>query len=319
MNTLLTEKFVEPEWAIDEWLIKGEPALIVGEPKTYKSTLAVDMAVSLTTGGPFMGYKEVKETAPVLYIQEENNRSIVVPQLWTLMERDGYGYRAMEKDADGGFTPVWVPNEDKGEAPFFLSLRSGWKGDEEGGDDVIEFCKKEGVQYIFIDPFYKVNPQGKFNNPDDVQPLLNTLTRMENEVGEDTAVVLVHHANKSVGSGGKRIMGSQLIWAWGANNIYLDKKKRGGKKWIQVEREFRAKEEPDGMWLRFNEGFEWEMDEVEYDVEGKTVNARTSAGKMDFLEWARQNGQTYQNSTDAALAVTYGVTDRTIRNWKKEL
>ena len=319
MDALLHEKFVEPEWAIEDWLIKGEPSLIVGEPKTFKSTLAMDMAVSLASGSPFMGEKEITGAAPVLYIQEENNRTVVVPQVWQLMERAGLGYMGKGEDEDGGLVPIWVPGAGAPEVPFFLNLRTGWTASKEGSDEVIEFCKKEGVKYIFIDPLYKVNPQGKFNNPDDVQPLLQELTRVENEIGDQAAIVLVHHSNKSRAGGGYQIMGSQLIWAWGANNVYLTKKARGGVKWIDVEREFRAKAEPERMWLRFNEGFEWEHEEMQFDTEGKTVTARKSEGKAAFLKWAQEFPDAYEDQTEAALAKAYGVSDRTIRNWKKEL
>ena len=310
---LLKQPYVEPRWAIDEWLVEGESGLIVGEPKAYKSTLALDMAVSLATGTPFLGQFETAAVTPVMYIQEENNKSIMMPQLYQLMERAGIGRQAITPVANGdGLDKIWVPNDDAVDPDLYLSIRAGWRANKEEMGEVVNFANERGMKYIFIDPLYKVN-ENSLSNPDDVAPTLGVLSMIENET--DASVVLVHHANKGNASGGKRILGSQLIWAWGANNIYIEKKSRqGGQKYLYVQREFRGKPEPDDIEMRFEEDFQWDIQQVVLDSGGKSVGGRGSTGYGPFI-MKYQSDPVFAGLTRREQATMFGVSEKTIHNW----
>lgn len=314
VSDLLLEPFVEPHWAIEEWLVEGESGLVIGEPKTYKSTLALDMAVSLATGTDFMAMYPVKEKVPVLFIQEENNMSILMPQLYQLMQRAGYGTQAL-KPVDDGFEKLWVPNKDAPDLPLFLSVRAGWKADKANMGEVVNMANDIGARYVFIDPLYKINPSG-FTQPDDVAPVLHTLSTIENET--EASVVLVHHANKGNTSGGKRILGSQLIWAWGANNVYIEKKaKSTGQKYLYVQREFRGKPEPDDVHVRFEEDFQWTVEEVSVAQDGKPKGGRASAGYALWLQLLEEDDD-FRNSSWSEQAARMKVTEKTIYNWRNK-
>lgn len=319
MDDLLAEGYVEPEWAIQDWLIAGESALIIGEPKAFKSTLAIDMAVALAAGTPFLGQYDVPVAKSVLFIQEENNATIVMPQLYALMERSALGRmeaHAFEDDEGGTHIErtfhVFPEGED---LPFLMSVRAGWQATADGGqmDEVIDLIKEYEIDYVFIDPLYKVIAGG-MTHPDDIAPTLRNLSRIENET--DAVVVLIHHANKSSSKGGSRILGSQLIWAWGANNIYMEKKGQGGASYIQVEREFRAAQEPNPVKLVFQPDFLWEIGEVQFDSSGKVLDGRKSHAKDDYL--AKKDTDVFKGMTQKDIANLYGVTTRTLREWNKE-
>ena len=314
VSELLLEPYVEPHWAIDEWLVEGESGLVIGEPKTYKSTLALDMAVSLATGTDFMGIYPVRTVSPVLFIQEENNMSILMPQLYQLMERAGHGHQAL-RAVDTGFEKVWVPLEDAPELPLYMSVRAGWQADKASMGMVVNKANEIGAGYVFIDPLYKINPSG-FTQPDDVAPVLHTLSTIENET--DASVVLVHHANKGNTAGGKRILGSQLIWAWGANNIYIEKKtKTNGQKYLYVQREFRGKPEPDDIHVRFEEDFHWDVEEAVVDATGKAVGGRASTGFGLWMDLMRSDDD-FRNSSQTEQAARINVTPKTIYNWRQK-
>jgi len=64
---------VEPvPWLIPGWLAEGEICILAGEWGTGKSVVAMDLALSLTTLSPWMGYFRVGEERRVLYVDEEN-------------------------------------------------------------------------------------------------------------------------------------------------------------------------------------------------------------------------------------------------------
>lgn len=311
VDELLLEEYVEPNWAVEEWLVEGESGLIVGEPKAFKSTLALDMAVSLATGEAFLGRYAVDSTVPVIYIQEENNMPIIMPQLYRLMQRAGRGHETFVKEGDE-LKKIWLPNPDVGPMDFQLSVRSGWKATKEDMKDVVAAANAAGAAYVFVDPLYKVNPGG-LTHPDDVAPTLDTLSMIENET--DASVVLIHHANKGNTTGGKRILGSQLIWAWGANNIYMTKAKKEGETYIKVEREFRGMPEPDDVRLYFEEDFHWIVENETYDSTGKPVGNRKSNGRNEFL--MRAGNGDFDDMTQKQIAEIMGVSERTIRTWRK--
>lgn len=308
------EPYVEPVWAVEDWLVEGESGLIVGEPKAFKSTLALDMAVSLATGKPFLNHYKVSEPVPVIYVQEENNMPIIMPQLYRLMERAGRGKEAAVDDGAGGYTKVWIPDPSVAPMEFQLSVRAGWNATADMNELVVA-ANAAKAKYVFIDPLYKVT-NGSITHPDDVNPTLKSLSTIENET--DASVVLVHHANKSNLSGGKRIMGSQLIWAWGANNIYMEKKGESGKdKYIAVQREFRGKPEPDDVRLYFEEDFHWTIEQESYDSSGKPVGERQSEDYKQFVEDCGMGDN--DGLTQVQLAEKYGCTSKTIYNWRKKM
>ena len=76
-SELLNTEIDKPKWMIEGVWQEGSHGMIAGEPKTYKSVLATDMAVSVASGKPFLGKYPVRRPGPVLYIQEENSDWLV--------------------------------------------------------------------------------------------------------------------------------------------------------------------------------------------------------------------------------------------------
>ena len=72
-DTFISKKTGKPEWLIKDIWQAGTYGMIAGEPKTYKSVLATDLALSVATGKPFLGVYEVMKRGSVLFVQEENN------------------------------------------------------------------------------------------------------------------------------------------------------------------------------------------------------------------------------------------------------
>jgi len=60
-------------WIAEEWFGAGDSFVLAGEWGTGKSYLAVDLAISLAAGIPWLGHIHITAPMPVLFLDEENN------------------------------------------------------------------------------------------------------------------------------------------------------------------------------------------------------------------------------------------------------
>jgi hypothetical protein len=60
-------------WIAEEWFGAGDSFVLAGEWGTGKSYLALDLAISLAAGIPWLGHVTITAAVPVLYLDEENN------------------------------------------------------------------------------------------------------------------------------------------------------------------------------------------------------------------------------------------------------
>ena len=63
----------EIPWLVEGWLARGDRATLAGEWATGKSVIALDLAIAVASGLPWLGRFSVARTGPVLYVDEENN------------------------------------------------------------------------------------------------------------------------------------------------------------------------------------------------------------------------------------------------------
>lgn len=77
LSTVLEAIEREPiPWLIRGWLAENEMAYLAGEWGSGKSYVALDAAVSIAAGIPWMGKVDVLRAAPVLYVDEENGPAL---------------------------------------------------------------------------------------------------------------------------------------------------------------------------------------------------------------------------------------------------
>ena len=91
---LVEKPVAPPEWAIDGWLAADTKRLLIaGRPKSRKSTLATELAVSLTTGTPFLGEVSARvDPEPVLLVSEEGDRRSFRARLAAIAKDRGLGH-----------------------------------------------------------------------------------------------------------------------------------------------------------------------------------------------------------------------------------
>lgn len=60
------------EYLVEKLLVRGQPAILAAPSKCLKTTLAIDLAISLASGLPFMGAIKVSEALPVVMMTGES-------------------------------------------------------------------------------------------------------------------------------------------------------------------------------------------------------------------------------------------------------
>lgn len=235
----------KPEWLIRNIWTKATVGFIAGQPKSYKSWLMLDMALSLSSGSDFLNHFPIIEPGPVLLIEEEDGMS-------TLKDRrdkvwPGKHIDRLELDDKGEL--YWVPatqiDPKEKPPPIKAMIREGvvltdpgWQvwldeqleaGYTRNGQDPIPYVM------VLIDSLMMIAGEVEENRS---QEMTGKLFKPLKQLAEkyDVAILVVHHMSKGGTDkrGGQRMLGSVANHAWAENSMYVSFAK-GGDLHIEVE------------------------------------------------------------------------------------
>jgi len=191
-----------------QWLVEGlwsdqAVGILGGEPKCYKSFLALDVAVSVASGTACLRQFPVRRTGKVLLFPAEDSLAIVRQRL------EGIATMAQ---VDFPSLPVEVIT-----AP---SLRLDTASDRQRLADTIQ--KLQPILLV-LDPLIRLHRIDE-NDATQVAALLSYLRELQRRF--QVAILLVHHARKdSNGSRpGQALRGSSELHGWGDSNLYMRRK-----------------------------------------------------------------------------------------------
>jgi AAA domain len=215
-----------PRWAVEGIWPEGASGVIAGRPKDGKSTVAVELAISLWSRTPMFGeqaFPTHSRPAPILYIQQENATDRVQRDLQHVLASRGLGQIEEEplmELPDGSwetlerFELLPYPYSD---LPAFTVL-SNQQVDlsQQPHRDWLEECiHSRGYRYLFLDPLYMLVGATKITDGgDDLRPILTWLRSLASDTG--CGIIFTHHMTNARGSGNdaSSMMGTTFLHAW---------------------------------------------------------------------------------------------------------
>lgn len=271
-------KFLSTPTPTEMWTVEGiwskeAHGLIAGEPKTFKSIISTDLAVSVASGTRFLGHFEVPKTGPVIVIQEENTLAMMKDRFEKIASSKALGGRVK---ANGRTITIESPDD----LPIHLMNNVQFDLTEEEDLAFLESAIAEvRPRLVVLDPLYLMTPGVDENSAAGMTPILRELLRLKQQY--DTGMLIVHHYNKPRDEddrrGGNRISGTGVFYRWFESAIYLEKGKEPGQ--VKMTTEHRGAAPAGAIHLEFDLG---EMGELDYHVEVEIRRSETSSVRKDL-------------------------------------
>ena len=224
----MTMKLPPPEWLVEGIWQVGTYGMLAGEPKTYKSVLATDLALSVASGKPFLGRFPVLKPGAVLFVQEENNPQTVQDRIIKIAVQKQMAVR----------TPTGYELAE--DISIFFSNNFGIDLTDKTSRVLLEKTIKDlQPALVLFDPFYMMLGSANENDATEMRNTLHWLSMLRNKYG--VAILVLHHYNKGSGNktrGGQKIRGTSEFHAWVESALYVKTTNTPGS--IRIEREFRS-------------------------------------------------------------------------------
>jgi hypothetical protein len=219
---------LEQRWLVEELWGLGDVGILGGEPKSYKSFLALQIAVAVASGSPCLGRFQVPSPGRVLVFAAEDALHTVRCRLDGICHQVG---------ADLDDLDLWVIT-----APV---VRLDRQEDRRALHETIESLQPK---LLILDPFVRLHRVDE-NASAAVAPLLAALRHLQRTHG--CAILVVHHARKSgAARAGQALRGTSEFHAWGDVTVFLQRMRVG----VRLSVEQRAGRGIDGLWLKLRDG-----------------------------------------------------------------
>lgn len=215
-------------WLIKDIWIAGGVGFIAGEPKTKKSFLSLEMAISVASGHKMLSRFEVPQQGSVVLFNAEDRPTETRRRLERMCTA-----RSIRLDSLSIYI-IDVPGLRLTDAAQMRALDA-------------TIAKLRPALCVF-DPFRNLF-DGDEDKSDAVTGALNPLRMLQRR--HETAVAVVHHMTKPSElkrRAGQRMRGSGALHGWGDSNLYVDLK--GDVSCVEVEQRYADAPEPFGWQLR---------------------------------------------------------------------
>lgn len=200
-------------WLVADVWGESEVGFISGLPKSYKSWLALDLAVSVATGQRFLDtFQCLKQN--VLLIQEEDPKPILQDRLVKIGAAKGLIWA---KPTPAGFRMQYALPDN-----LFIISNQGFTIDEEWLEQLEAWIIERDIGLCILDPLMMIAGGNfdEFKAFEFMNKVLKPLKRVRARTR--CAIVLVHHHLKASTTGGARDMyGSVALWAWEEAALHL--------------------------------------------------------------------------------------------------
>lgn len=207
-------------WLVKGFWPKGSQGIVSGMPKTFKSTLVHDFAISVATGKPFLGRFPVVSSGPVVIVQNENSSALMEDRTRKMVNHKGYvGTIDIKRNSFSMKLPENPPL-------YFVNQAGFTFNSDENKRQLEEILEDKKPVLLILDPLYTMF-EGDLNSSQELNPILNWLIEIKTKY--NLSIILVHHYNKGGSnapqSGGSRVLGSVTLYGWLESAWYLTKEK----------------------------------------------------------------------------------------------
>lgn len=206
-----------PGWLVEGFWTRKSHGIISGEPKSFKSTLVLDLAISIASGKPFLGKFDVIEKGPVLIVQNENAGWIMKDRATKIRSsKKLMGEVTVKK---GKIAVKWPP-----ELPIYYLNQQGFSFSDPAQRELIEqIIEKIHPKLVVFDPLYLMF-EGDISSSKDLSPILNWLLTVKET--HNTSIILIHHWKKNTQGtnirAGQRMLGSTTLHGWVESAWYIE-------------------------------------------------------------------------------------------------
>jgi hypothetical protein len=219
-----------PRWLVNTLWARSAVGVLGGAPKSCKSWLALELAVSVATGTPCLDAFDVDHPGPVLLYMAEDAAPVVKARLSGLCRTRALDLASAPIHVIT--TPVLRLDRGRDQARLRAAVR------------------RLAPRLLVLDPFVRLHRIDE-NDAGEVSALLGYLRALQRQ--HDVAVLVVHHARKNGSTGtqaGLSLRGSGDFHAWGDSNLYLSRQKDT----LLLTIEHRAAAAPDPLRLQLVAG-----------------------------------------------------------------
>lgn len=216
----------EVRWLIEDLWGHRAVGLIGGAPKSFKSWLALEMAVSVASATPCLGRFAIEEPGPALVYLAEDSIPAVRQRIQALANRHQADLDALDVHV------ITVP-----------SMRVDLARDQVR---LMKTVRDIQPRILVLDPLVRIHRIDE-NSSADVSGFLAYLRGLQREL--DVAIVLVHHTRKNLAPSqapGQGLRGSGDFHAWSDSGLYLRRARSGD---VRVTIEHRAAPSPKPIGL----------------------------------------------------------------------
>jgi len=188
-------------WLIDQLWSAQAVGIIGGTPKSYKTWMALEMAVAVASGSPCLASWAVSSPGPVLLYAAEDSESALRSRLESLARHHGLDLASLD---------IRVITAD--------SLRLDRLSDQERLQATLLLYRPV---LLLLDPLVRLQAIDE-NAAGEIAALLGYLRLLQRQTS--TAIALIHHTRKNLsayGGAGYSLRGSSDLYAWVDSFLYL--------------------------------------------------------------------------------------------------
>jgi len=195
----LPSRPAESRWLVENLWTDRSVGLVGGAPKSLKTFMALELALSVSTGTPCLGRFGVPRQGPVLLYAAEDSAGVIRERLESLARAHGASF----DDLDMGIIDCPMLRIDQREMQQRLHAT----------------LKKYRPALLVLDPFVRLSRVDE-NCAREVASVLGYLRALQRH--HDLSILVVHHARKSPAAApGHSLRGSSDFFAWGDCFLYM--------------------------------------------------------------------------------------------------